>query len=732
MSMKIYNEVVSKFNEKTQKWETIYEDSYQYNGQVHLAQGPMDDPKEVYRDMLDISAIINKQAQEHTGHLKKQQENLSKLVQDSVELAKNEKMTLDHLQSRVSLINQIANNELDLNTIAIQKKAIDDEITKISRRYFGKNKAIGQEKIKQLQLDKEMLESQENILRAEEESAKVWGELDGLTGGMAGQVKSMVEGFKEAGPALKGLLVAGAIVGLMKMIAQTTDQIGDNFGAIGVTEFEHELRAVNREALALGYSSEEASQTVKDLSQNFGIAFDQATKMAGASMETARALGIGTDQSAALIGQLITIGGHTAESAKDSLRFTAALAHSAGVAPGVVMNDMAEASEHIAGFTKGTGENMQRAAVQARRMGLSLSDTAGIAEGLLDFQTSIQKEMEASILIGKNINLQRARELALMGELEGSMDEVLAQIGDEDDFLAMNIIQRKAIADLLGVSVEKMANMYKFAGKTTEELKSMRDLSIDEIVSDESMSRIQRLENQFRTWGAGILDNMAKLNDWGGLWGLLLPLLGIVVIYMGLVAVKGWAMGAGLAAAGKGAAAAAPGFAAFTAAASGATGPLLSIAVIIAVVALGVMAIGYALEKLGVLVDFLAKGFETIAVAITNSLVRLADPSIVVGMLGLAGAFWLLGKGLALVATSGVAAIPAMAAVIGFTWAMDKIIGGGDEGGTTEDDKLNQINLKLETLVNGFESGRYQTGIGKAVDGIKVKAQTTPQGAISR
>ena len=38
MSMKIYNEVVSKFNEKTQKWETIYEDSYQHDGPVALAQ----------------------------------------------------------------------------------------------------------------------------------------------------------------------------------------------------------------------------------------------------------------------------------------------------------------------------------------------------------------------------------------------------------------------------------------------------------------------------------------------------------------------------------------------------------------------------------------------------------------------------------------------------------------------------------------------------------------------
>ena len=44
-SRKIYNEVVTIFNDKTQKWDTIYEDSFQYGGPMALA---MDDT--VYDD----------------------------------------------------------------------------------------------------------------------------------------------------------------------------------------------------------------------------------------------------------------------------------------------------------------------------------------------------------------------------------------------------------------------------------------------------------------------------------------------------------------------------------------------------------------------------------------------------------------------------------------------------------------------------------------------------------
>ena len=37
--MKIYNEIVTIFNENTGLWETVFEDSFEYNGQIALAQG---------------------------------------------------------------------------------------------------------------------------------------------------------------------------------------------------------------------------------------------------------------------------------------------------------------------------------------------------------------------------------------------------------------------------------------------------------------------------------------------------------------------------------------------------------------------------------------------------------------------------------------------------------------------------------------------------------------------
>ena len=57
-------------------------------------------------------------------------------------------------------------------------------------------------------------------------------------------------------------------------------------------------------------------------------------------------------------------------------------------------------------------------------------------DNLLDFSTSMENQLTASVMTGKNLNFQRARELALVGDTEGMMREVLNQVGSEEEFLA--------------------------------------------------------------------------------------------------------------------------------------------------------------------------------------------------------------------------------------------------------------------------------------------------------
>ena len=89
---------------------------------------------------------------------------------------------------------------------------------------------------------------------------------------------------------------------------------------------------------------------------------------------------------------------------------TAEMARLAGVAPKAVFDDMAQNAEALLLYTDGSADAMSRAAVNAAKYGTSIQDTASMAKGLLDYESAIQKEQEASAVLGKQINFNKSRE----------------------------------------------------------------------------------------------------------------------------------------------------------------------------------------------------------------------------------------------------------------------------------------------------------------------------------
>jgi hypothetical protein len=51
----------------------------------------------------------------------------------------------------------------------------------------------------------------------------------------------------------------------------------------------------------------------------------------------------------------------------------------------------------------------------ASALGMELEQVATSGESMLDFQSSIESELEAELLTGKQLNLEKARLLALTG-----------------------------------------------------------------------------------------------------------------------------------------------------------------------------------------------------------------------------------------------------------------------------------------------------------------------------
>jgi hypothetical protein len=133
----------------------------------------------------------------------------------------------------------------------------------------------------------------------------------------------------------------------------------------------------------------------------------------------------------------------------------------AGVPFKAIMDDVAGNTEFFAKFAKDGGANIFEAAKRAKELGVNLGDVASISESLLNFESSIEAQMNAQVLLGRSLNLDRARQLAFTGDQVGMMDEIMNQVGGEAEFNKMNVIQRKALADSVGLSVEKMGALVR-------------------------------------------------------------------------------------------------------------------------------------------------------------------------------------------------------------------------------------------------------------------------------
>ena len=130
---------------------------------------------------------------------------------------------------------------------------------------------------------------------------------------------------------------------------------------------------------------------------------------------------------------------------------------------GAVLNErklLSEINKISAATTLSLGKNpkeLGKAAAAAKSFGMELNKVDAIASSLLNFEESIENELQAELLLGKNINLEKARQAALDNDLATLAAEIADQIGTAAEFGEMNRIQQEALAKSVGMSREELA-----------------------------------------------------------------------------------------------------------------------------------------------------------------------------------------------------------------------------------------------------------------------------------
>lgn len=281
-----------------------------------------------------------------------------------------------------------------------------------------------------------------------------------------------------------------------KALAETRTNLGVSAGE--AAEIFGRLTLASQALKVFGLDAQDAKDSFEAIRQTFG-GIDQASDKFVFNLAKAQLVtGATSQQIADLLAIQESVTSASRETLLAQLSTVSAAIRLEGVAPDAVFKQLAENAEAVALSINDGGDNLIRAAIQARKLGVEFRTVTGIADKLLDFESSIESQLEASVLLGREINLDRARQLALNNDLAGALEEVVTQVGGEAEFNELNRIQRQALADSVGVSVQELSRLVRDnanAGATgvaqaavTQEEVSKSILEATKAVADRSLN----------------------------------------------------------------------------------------------------------------------------------------------------------------------------------------------------------------------------------------------------
>jgi hypothetical protein len=283
-------------------------------------------------------------------------------------------------------------------------------------------------------------------------------------------LKVVTEGLKGSFKAIKESLLTDPAVQLafLTKTFQTLYNIGINFSKdtanlareLGISS--KNAATLNREFYSLTLSSKSAFgnqqnflKATLELNESLGTSAVFSEKVLSTQAQISKVTGLTAEESADIY-KLSLLNGKTQEEIYDSV----GAIRKGNLNNKKVLQEVLKTSGQLAAQYKNNPKELGKAVVQAQKLGLTLEQTKNISKNLLNFEDSISAELEAELLTGKNLNLERARYLALMGDSAGAAEELMENLGPNglEKFQKMNVIQQESYARALGMSADELAD----------------------------------------------------------------------------------------------------------------------------------------------------------------------------------------------------------------------------------------------------------------------------------
>lgn len=300
-------------------------------------------------------------------------------------------------------------------------------------------------------------------------AASTSGGLSGLFGKAGGALKGLGGMAKGLGSAFSKMLgpigqvvsfIQEYLVEAFKMIDDVSGDTAKNLGvsykdAQGLSARMNET-AINAESIFV--STEGLMEAQNELNGMLGTAVEFSGEFASQYTEIKTLTGL-SSQAMGRFAQMSLMSGKGLKQTLGAATNEILKINKLGISRKAIEESIGKASNATLLTLKNNPRALASAAYEAKKLGMEIDQVNKIGDSLLDFESSIASELEAELLTGKDLNLERARYAALTGDTATLAREVAQQVGTSAEYGKMNVIQQEALAKSFGMNREQLADM---------------------------------------------------------------------------------------------------------------------------------------------------------------------------------------------------------------------------------------------------------------------------------
>lgn len=397
--------------------------------------------------------------------------NLQKAVLEADRLTEKFKKGDDVTKDLDKTVNRLLNTQITLNSKSLK---LEKDLEKAIKTGNGYRQQSLKTQIESVNAQKKLTESlltQVDIVRDINTSQKTQDDiLKDILGKQATSIKQ--------------LFTLSGIYTFLINAALKADQQTTNI-AKSLTLTKTQAAGVREQFVAFSVEIGDASVTTSRLIESFS----QLTKQLGFNVPLSKSLlkefttltkniGISEDSAAGLAKITLATGRDARQVTTAALGTAQALQSQNGIQLNnrEVLEDIGKISGQLLANFRANPTAIAAAVTQAKLLGTNLETVRKQGEALLNFESSIQNELEAELLTNRALNLEKARAAALNGDQVTLMKELNNQNIDFNKFSNMNVLAQQSLAKALGLSSDELSDQLlkqQYFGKSRAEVAAL-------------------------------------------------------------------------------------------------------------------------------------------------------------------------------------------------------------------------------------------------------------------